>query len=90
MSAHNLMTGFDKTGIHPLNRQRIFDQLSKKQRLKPEPKVPSLMPKEDATITHLIDKYPHVLSSPTRCALNTLDGVVNEAILTKMLWKLRF
>jgi len=47
------------------------------------------MPKEDrfaaskATVTHLIDKYPHVLSSPTRCALNTLDGVVNEAILTK-------
>jgi len=83
------MTGFDKTGIHPLNRQRILDQLSKKQRLKPEPKVPSLMLKEDrfaaskATVTHLIDKYPHVLSSPTRCALNTLDGVVNEAILTK-------
>jgi DDE superfamily endonuclease len=85
---HNIISGFEKTGIFPPNAQpavmRVFSE-KQKQREAINPAFSSLLPKEtrfhqaSTSIYQAREKYGDLMSSPTREGLRQASLVVTEA-----------
>lgn len=86
LSTHNLMSGFERAGLYPIDRDVILGQLKRKQRRDPKPAIPSLMPDEQLPITAKaampsIKKRFQLFSSPTRRALPAIETTIEKYIL---------
>ena len=73
--AHNIMRGFEKTGLWPLDPSPAIQRVLNKQRKARQainPAYASLLPAESRfqmaadAINHMREKYNALLSSPTR------------------------
>ena len=88
MTAHNIMNGFELTGLYPFNSEVVKRKLPHPDDRVDDPMHPSLLPssnrfaKAKATSQRLLSKYADVLSSPTRQQLPNLSATIDEAILT--------
>ncbi|RSL38778.1 hypothetical protein CEP51_016883, partial [Fusarium floridanum] len=89
-SRHNTMSGFEKSGMWPVDRKPILAFLEQKalQAQKSiNPALPSLLPDEarfhraSVVTKHISEKYHDVMSSPSRAGLRTVRKVVTEASL---------
>lgn len=87
-SRHNIMSGFEKTGLYPPNNKPVITKLvlaQRRQREAVNPAFESLLPPETRfqgasdTVQHLDAKYGEILSSPSRAALKQVCAVVTEA-----------
>ncbi|KAK1238254.1 hypothetical protein MKX08_002833 [Trichoderma sp. CBMAI-0020] len=85
---HNIISGFEKTGIFPPNAQpavmRVFSEQQKKREAI-NPAFSTLLPKEtrfhqaSTSIHNAREKYGDLMSSPTREGLRQASFVVTEA-----------
>lgn len=85
---HNIISGFEKTGIFPPNAQpavmRVFSE-KQKQREAINPAFSSLLPREtrfhqaSTSVHQAREKYGNLMSSPTREGLRQASLVVTEA-----------
>lgn len=89
-SRHNIMSGFEKTGLFPSNNIPVITKLveaQRKQRDAVNPAFESLLPPESRfqgasdTVQHIDAKYSELLSSPSRAALQQVCSVVHEAAI---------
>lgn len=87
-TVHNIMSGFEKTGLYPPNNVPVVTKLVTAQRRQREavnPAFKSLLPAGTRfqgaadTIQHFDIKYSELLSSPLRAALRQVQSVVTEA-----------
>ncbi|KAF5697454.1 hypothetical protein FMUND_15407 [Fusarium mundagurra] len=87
-TAHNIMNGFEKSGIFPVNGTAVIQKVKEKKSLLAvtNPALQSLLPKEtrfkDAreVARHLKRNYRDGFSSPTRDSFGVLDDVICEAV----------
>jgi hypothetical protein len=86
---HHILTGFEETGLWPIDEEQILLKITVKQHTAIQPRFPCLMPAEDrhesakSAISWVITRYGPEMSSPTRQSLNLVDSSINEAILLK-------
>ncbi|KAJ4013674.1 hypothetical protein NW758_15343 [Fusarium oxysporum] len=89
-SVHNIMNGFEKSGIFPVNGAAVIHKVREKKKsllAVTNPALPSLLPKEarfkDAreVTRHLKRNYRDGFSSPTRHSFGVLEDVVFEAVV---------
>ncbi|KAG7408735.1 hypothetical protein Forpe1208_v012163 [Fusarium oxysporum f. sp. rapae] len=89
-TAHNIISGFEKSGIYPPNPEPAMAYLAKKQLQAKQainPAFASLLPHDSRfqtaadTEKHLSDRYGEVFSSPTRAGLRQICNVVTEAVM---------
>ncbi|TXC01946.1 hypothetical protein FocTR4_00008325 [Fusarium oxysporum f. sp. cubense] len=89
-SVHNIMNGFEKSGIFPVNGAAVIHKVREKKKsllAVTNPALPSLLPKEarfkDAreVARHLKRNYRDGFSSPTRHSFGVLEDVVCEAVV---------
>jgi hypothetical protein len=89
-SVHNIMNGFEKSGIFPVNGAAVIHKVREKKKsllAVTNPALPSLLPKEarfkDAreVTRHLKRNYRDGFSSPTRHSFGVLEDVVCEAVV---------
>ncbi|KAG7403079.1 hypothetical protein Forpi1262_v018841 [Fusarium oxysporum f. sp. raphani] len=89
-SVHNIMNGFEKSGIFPVNGAAVIHKVREKKKSLlaiTNPALPSLLPKEarfkDAreVARHLKRNYRDGFSSPTRHSFGVLEDVVCEAVV---------
>jgi hypothetical protein len=89
-SVHNIMNGFEKSGIFPVNGAAVIRKVREKKKSLlaiTNPALPSLLPKEarfkDAreVARHLKRNYRDGFSSPTRHSFGVLEDVVCEAVV---------
>ncbi|KAG7414095.1 hypothetical protein Forpe1208_v008319 [Fusarium oxysporum f. sp. rapae] len=87
---HNIMNGFEKSGIFPVDGRAVIQRVKEKKKsllATTNPALQSLLPKEtrfkDAreVSRHLKRNYRDSFSSPTRESFGILDDVVCEAVL---------
>jgi hypothetical protein len=83
LSRYNLISGFERVGIYPINRELILGSFKRKRKLREEerPIVPSLIPDEDLPIIAKaallrIKRRAELFSSPTRYALLGIERTV--------------
>ncbi|KAJ4175517.1 hypothetical protein NW759_17768 [Fusarium solani] len=96
-SRHNIMSGFEKSGMWPVDRKPILAFLEQKalQAQKSiNPALPSLLPDEArfhraSVITkHISEKYHDVMSSPSRAGLRTVrKSTPRESVSPEEAWK---
>lgn len=81
------MTGFEDTGLWPINRQMVLRQIQEKRPTRMQPALPSLLPKEQRfaeairTTDHIATKYLDQFSSPTRERFQHVASTTREAVL---------
>ncbi|RKK65371.1 hypothetical protein BFJ69_g16343 [Fusarium oxysporum] len=89
-TVHNIMNGFEKSGIFPVDGRAVIQSVKEKKKsllATTNPALQSLLPKEtrfkDAreVSRHLKRNYRDSFSSPTRESFGILDDVVCEAVL---------
>ncbi|RKK61040.1 hypothetical protein BFJ69_g17166 [Fusarium oxysporum] len=89
-TAHNIINGFEKSGIFPVDGRAVIQRVKEKKKsllATTNPALQSLLPKEtrfkDAreVSRHLKRNYRDSFSSPTRASFGVLDDVVCEAVL---------
>jgi hypothetical protein len=89
-TVHNIMNGFEKSGIFPVDGRGVIHKVKEKKKsllATTNPALQSLLPKEtrfkDAreVSRHLKRNYRDGFSSPTRHSFGILDDVVCEAVL---------
>ncbi|RKL08704.1 hypothetical protein BFJ70_g16773 [Fusarium oxysporum] len=89
-TAHNIINGFEKSGIFPVNGAAVIQKVKEKKKsllAVTNPALPSLLPKEtgfkDAreVARHLKRNYRDGFSSPTRDSFGVLDDVMCEAVV---------
>ncbi|KAG7405880.1 hypothetical protein Forpe1208_v014482 [Fusarium oxysporum f. sp. rapae] len=89
-TVHNIMNGFEKSGIFPVDGRAVIQRVKEKKKsllATTNPALQSLLPKEtrfkDAreVSRHLKRNYRDSFSSPTRESFGILDDVVCEAVL---------
>ncbi|KAI8654437.1 HTH CENPB-type domain-containing protein [Fusarium keratoplasticum] len=89
-TAHNIISGFEKSGIYPPNPKPAIAYLAKKQlqaKQAVDPAFASLLPQESRfqaaadTAKRLSDRYGDTFSSPTRAGLRQIRNVVTEAVV---------
>ncbi|KAG7403661.1 hypothetical protein Forpe1208_v016315 [Fusarium oxysporum f. sp. rapae] len=89
-TVHNIMNGFEKSGIFPVDGRAVTQRVKEKKKsllATTNPALQSLLPKEtrfkDAreVSRHLKRNYRDSFSSPTRESFGILDDVVCEAVL---------
>ncbi|RYC81247.1 hypothetical protein BFJ63_vAg15869, partial [Fusarium oxysporum f. sp. narcissi] len=89
-TVHNIMNGFEKSGIFPVDGRAVIQRVKEKKKsllATTNPALQSLLPKEtrfkDAreVSRHLKRNYRDSFSSPTRDSFGILDDVVCEAVL---------
>jgi hypothetical protein len=87
---HNIINGFERSGIFPPDGTEVIQKLKEKQKSilsQASPAIQSLLPQEsrfrDAReiSRHIRHNYRERFSSPTREAYSTIDDVLNEAIV---------
>ncbi|KAL6406012.1 hypothetical protein AUP68_10570 [Ilyonectria robusta] len=88
-TTHNIMNGFEKTGIFPVDGSGVIQTLKEKKRdllAMSTPALQSLLPKEsrfrDARelSRHIRHSYGNDFSSPTRQRFAVIDDVLAEAV----------
>ncbi|KAM6508499.1 hypothetical protein FALCPG4_19005 [Fusarium falciforme] len=89
-TAHNIISGFEKSGIYPPNPEPAMAYLAKKQLQAKQainPAFASLLPHDSRfqtaadTAKHLSECYGDTFSSPTRAGLRQIRKVVTEAVI---------
>ncbi|KAI8401822.1 hypothetical protein FOFC_18691 [Fusarium oxysporum] len=87
---HNIMNGFEKSGIFPVNGKVVIQKFKEKKKsllAVTNPAFQSLLPKETRfkdvheVSRHLKRNYRDGFSSPTRHSFGVLDDVICEAVV---------
>ena len=87
MTKHHILTGFNDTGIWPVDRTKVLVQLTDKQRIIDTSRYPLLLPAENchiqakAAIVHIKHKYAPDFSSPSQWAFGIVESTLEEGTL---------
>lgn len=87
-TVHHISGGFVQTGLWPINRSIVINNLLKKQSKHSQSLFPDLLPefsttrdeRDIQTMSRLIDYYAPSSSSPTRAGLSDAAAMISESL----------